>query len=98
MSTSTANARCQVRARQVRFRTDHLVVSLEDGREVSLPLHGVPWLSWLARATPKQRNHWTIEPGGFAVYWPDLDDGVEVCHLLATSPVSGTAILTGCTP
>ena len=57
---------------------------LSDGREVSLPLHKLEWLKWLAKATPEQREHWSIELGGFAVYWEELDDGFEVTHLLAT--------------
>ncbi len=63
-------------------------VRLDDGREISLPLNDVLWLKWLAKATPKQRANWTIEPGGFAIYWPDLDDGIEVCHLLDSAPVT----------
>lgn len=55
--------------------------ALSDGREVGLPLD-LPGLRWLAQATPEQKANWQIEPGGFAVYWPDLDDGVEVEHLL----------------
>jgi hypothetical protein len=27
--------------------------------------------------------HWSLEPRGFAIYWPDLDDGIEVAHLLS---------------
>ena len=50
--------------------------------EINLPLAEVPWLKWLAKATPKQRANWSLEPGGFAIYWPDLDDGIEVCQLL----------------
>jgi hypothetical protein len=82
MSTSTAKATDQVRAQGARFTNGTLHVRLEDGREVSLPLAEVPWLKWLAKATPKQRANWSLEPGGYAIYWPDLDDGIEVCHLL----------------
>jgi hypothetical protein len=55
-------------------------VELTDGRQVGVPLAQWPWL---AAATPAQRRKWHIEPGGFAVYWDDLDDGIEVEHLLA---------------
>lgn len=82
MNTLTAKTAEQVRAKNVRFTAGALRVALDDGREVSLPLNEVPWLKWLAKATPKQRTNWKIEPGGFAIYWPDLDDGIEVCHLL----------------
>lgn len=78
----------QVRAESVRFTGGVIHVRLDDGREISLPLNEVLWLKWLAKATPKQRANWTIEPGGFAIYWPDLDDGIEVCHLLNSAPVT----------
>ncbi len=87
MNTSTAKTAEQVRAKSVRFAADTLRIGLDDGREVSLPFRDVPWLKWLANATPRQRANWAIEPGGFAIYWPDLDDGVEVCHLLDSAPL-----------
>ncbi|MCP5520771.1 MAG: DUF2442 domain-containing protein [Verrucomicrobiales bacterium] len=82
MSTLAKSETAPVRAEGVRFAGDTLHVQLEDGREVSLSLAATPWLGWLARATPGQRNHWSLEPGGYAIYWPELDDGIEVCHLL----------------
>jgi hypothetical protein len=88
MSTSTAKTTERVRAKDVRFTNGTLRVRLNDGREVSLPLAGVPWLKWLAEAKPKQRANWSIEPGGYAIYWPDLDDGIEVCHLLDAHPIA----------
>ena len=78
----------QVRARSARVTASRLHVCLDDGREVSLPLNEVPWLKWLAKATPKQRANWSLEPGGYAIYWPDLDDGIEVCHLLDSQPIT----------
>ncbi|MGA9779482.1 MAG: DUF2442 domain-containing protein [Limisphaerales bacterium] len=75
-------------ARNVRFTGYVIRVRLNDGREVSLAFNDVPWLKWLAKAAPKQRANWTIEPGGFAIYWPDLDDGIEVCHLLDSTPLA----------
>lgn len=67
-------------ARGVHFADRMLYVELADGREIGVPLSRFPWL---ARATPAQRRKWHIEPRGFAVYWDDLDDGIEVEHLLA---------------
>jgi Protein of unknown function (DUF2442) len=87
MNTLTAKTTEQVRAENVRFTGNLIRVALDDGREISLPLNEVPWLKWLAKAAPKQRANWTIEPGGFAIYWPDLDDGIEVCHLLESTPL-----------
>ncbi|RME98016.1 MAG: DUF2442 domain-containing protein, partial [Chloroflexi bacterium] len=76
----------QVTATNVRFNQDVLYILLSDGREVGLPLNKFTWLNWLANATPEQRANWSIEPGGYAVYWEDLDDGIEVIHILAGEP------------
>ena len=65
-------------ARGIRFAGRMLYVALTDGREIGVPLSQFPWLE---RATPTQRRQWHIEPRGFAVYWDDLDDGIEVEHL-----------------
>ena len=78
----------QVCVEGVRFAGNVIRVALDDRREISLPLNEAPWLKWLAKATPKQRANWTIEPGGFAIYWPDLDDGIEICHLLDSVPLT----------
>ena len=82
MSTLTAKRNDTVRAKGVRFTGSVLRVFLSDGREIRLQLDEVTWLGWLAKATLKQRVNWTLEPGGYAIYWPDLDDGIEVCHVL----------------
>ena len=83
MFTLPDNVTDQVRAADVGFKGHVLCVSLSDGREISLLIDRVEWLDWLARATPQQRDNWFIEPGGFAIYWEDLDDGIEICHLLS---------------
>lgn len=82
MSTSPSNVTEQVSATGAHFVGDVLQVSLSDGREISVSLDSVKWLKWLAEATPEQRARWSLEPGGFAIYWEDLDDGIEICHLL----------------
>lgn len=64
-----------------------LRVQLSDGRVVEIGLDR-PWLHWLRDATDAQRRRWRLEPGGFAIYWDELDDGVEVRHLLSLAPVA----------
>lgn len=88
MSTLTAKTNNQVRAKDVRFAGNLLRVELSDGREIRLPFSDVPWLKWLAKATAKQRANWSLEPGGYAIYWEDLDDGIEVCHLLDVQSIT----------
>lgn len=83
MNTLAAEITEEIRATDVHFSNNNLIVTLSDGREVSVPLAKIDWLQWLAAASPEQRNNWSLEPGGFAIYWNDLDDGVEICHLLS---------------
>jgi hypothetical protein len=78
----------EVSATGVRFKRNTMFVALSDGREISVPLERYRWAKWLLKATPKQRAQWKVEPGGDAVYWENLDDGFEVSHLLALTPLS----------
>jgi len=82
MITSVSNLSEQVAAVAVHFEKDTMVVTLSDHRSLGIPLNQIEWLDWLVQATPAQREEWTIEPGGYAIYWEELDDGVEIEHLL----------------
>jgi hypothetical protein len=68
----------------VKIIAERLVVELSDGREVSIPLGHIPFLQ---QATPEARANWHLEPRGFAIYWPDLAEGLEVRHLLDPQPL-----------
>ena len=78
----------QVAATNVKFEKNILYVTLSDGREVSLPIDRIEWLRWLIKATAEQREKWSLEPGGYAIYWEELDDGIEVSHILAMEPLA----------
>ena len=54
---------------------------------MAVPYFKIEWLNWLANVTPEQRSRWSVEPGGFAIYWEDLDGVVEVCRMLGTQPL-----------
>jgi hypothetical protein len=88
MNTLIAKTTEAVSAREVSFTGDRLCIGLSDGRELSVPYKKIPWLKWLAKATPKQRADWSLEPGGYAIYWEQLDDGIEVCHLLGVESLN----------
>ena len=88
MITSASNINTQVQAKSVHFEGNILHIGLSDGREISLPVNQMNWLQWLANASPEQRSKWSIEPGGFAVYWEELDDGFEIEHLLSLQPLA----------
>jgi hypothetical protein len=87
MLTSHDSAQELVQATEIHFADSILLVSLSDGRTISLPVDKIEWLRWLAEASPEQRDNWSIEPGGYAVYWNDLDDGIELMHLLGMQPL-----------
>ena len=77
---------CQhLAATNVEITREVLRIELRDGRVIVTRLANIPWLRWLREASDEPRSHWSLEPGGSAVYWEDLDDGVEVRHLLALS-------------
>ncbi len=82
MNALTDKATEQVQAERVCFTPGKPPVRFNDGREISRRLAEVPWLKWLAKAAPKQRANWSLEPRGFVIYLADLDDGIEVCHRL----------------
>ena len=88
MLTSISNK--QVVATGVRFENNMVYILLDDGREIGLAMDKLSWLRWLYDATPEQRDGWSIEPGGFAVYWEDdaLDNGIEIEHILGMEPVT----------
>ena len=58
-----------------------------DDRVITSPIEQVSWLCWLAGASCEEREAWSIEPGGYAIYWEALDDGFEVAHALNLEPV-----------
>lgn len=87
MNTSPNKTVQYVAITHVYFHQNTLAIVLNDGRELLLHLDQIDWLKWLATATPKQRDSWSLEPGGFAVYWEDLDDGIEVDHVLSLQPI-----------
>ena len=88
MITLANNVTEQVAATDVRFVGNVLNVSLSDGRELSVPMERIEWLHWLVKATPEQRAMWSIEPNGFAIYWEQFDDGIELRHLLEMQPLA----------
>ena len=88
MITLTNKVVEEVGATNVHFVGNTLCVFLSDGREIRVAIDRIEWLDWLAKATPEQRAKWSLEPGGFAIYWEDLDDGIEIRHLLRIQPIA----------
>jgi len=81
MNTLRAVSPTAVLALDVRFTDDTLIVSLSDGREVSVPLE---WFPRLRDATPKQRKNWRLIAKGIGIHWEDVDEDISVATLLRT--------------
>jgi hypothetical protein len=58
---------------------DTLMVDLEDGRTISVP---VSWYPRLAYGSPEERANFQISGAGYGIHWPDLDEDVGVEGLL----------------
>ena len=61
------------------FTADSLVVTLEDGRILSVPLE---WFPRLRDASPKARRNWRLIAKGYGIHWPTLDEDISVPGLL----------------
>lgn len=68
------------RARQVEFDDDRMIISLEDGRVLSVPLE---WFPRLLHATENQRRAVRISRNGHGLYWDQIDEDLTVAGLLA---------------
>ena len=77
-----------VQIANVAFADETVIIHLNDGRALHLAMPHYPWLRWLLSATPEQRSQWTIVPSGGGVWWPELDEGIELQHLLDLQPLN----------
>jgi hypothetical protein len=66
-----------VRPIGVEISEGKLRVTLEDERMISTPLN---WYPWLEDASPEQQHNIELLPD--AVYWTDLNEGLEVEGML----------------
>ncbi len=66
-------------ATDVRVSETMLHVTLDDGRELSVPIE---WYPLLRDATPSQRQEWRFIGRGEGIHWPQIDEDVSVLGLL----------------
>lgn len=70
-------------AQQVSVTEDTLIVDLNDGRTISVPL---AWYPRLLHGSPEERNNWRLIGNGEGIHWPDLDEDVSVENLMFGKP------------
>jgi hypothetical protein len=75
----TSGPKLSGRVVDVHVTDDELLMRLEDGRMLGVPL---AWLPRLLSATPEQRNNWKLMGHGLGIHWPDIDEDLVVENLL----------------
>lgn len=65
--------------KNVAVTNDLLVVRLENGRTLSIP---IGWYPRLAHGTAEERQNFQISGAGYGIHWPDLDEDIGVEGLL----------------
>ena len=62
-------------AQEVSFTDDEFIVSLADGRTITVPL---VWFPRLAGATSAQLQNYEILGDGEGIHWPEIDEDLSV--------------------
>ena len=70
-------------AKHVSVTKDALVVELQDGRTVSVPLG---WYPRLAEASVAERRRWELIGPGIGIHWPALDEDISIDGLMRGLP------------
>lgn len=73
----------ELRALDVSFSVEDMVVELADGRSLTIPL---AWFPRLFHASEDERNNWRWIGGGIGMHWPDLDEDISVEDLILGRP------------
>jgi len=61
------------------FSESKMIVFLEDGRELAVPLE---WFPRLRKATKEQLKKWRFIGKGEGVHWEEIDEDVSIENLL----------------
>jgi len=64
----------------VSFAVETFSVTLDDGRELTIPL---AWFPRLLHGTPEQLEQWELIGRGEGLHWEALDEDISVAGLLA---------------
>ncbi|MEO8254109.1 MAG: DUF2442 domain-containing protein [Flavobacterium sp.] len=64
----------------IAFENAKMIVFLEDGRELSIPLE---WFPRLRKASQEQLDKWRLIGKGEGIHWEEIDEDISVENLLA---------------
>lgn len=82
MNTSATEMRTTV-ARTVSITEDSLVVDLDDGRTITVPL---AWFPRLLNGSDDERKDFRLIGKGEGIHWPRLDEDISVEGLIIGKP------------
>lgn len=77
---STLTIETEPLATSVTFSASMLQVTLDDGRELAVPIE---WFPRLRDGSEPARRNWRLIGHGEGIHWPDLDEDISVLGLLA---------------
>ncbi|MEX2316384.1 MAG: DUF2442 domain-containing protein [Pirellulales bacterium] len=77
---STLVTERDVFAESVSFSDNSMIVHLDDGRTLSVP---VAWYPRLLHGSQRERENFQLIGDGEGIHWPDLDEDISVEGLLA---------------
>ena len=70
-------------ASHVKVTEDEIIVSLIDGRVISVP---IAWYPRLSHGTAEERDQYELMGRGTGIHWPMLDEDISVSGLLKGNP------------
>ncbi|HSF55486.1 MAG TPA: DUF2442 domain-containing protein [Algoriphagus sp.] len=62
------------------FSKEKMIIFMEDGREIGIPLE---WFPQLRDATLEQLENWRFIGNGEGIHWEDLDEDLLVSELVS---------------
>lgn len=68
-----------IEAQTVAITDDAIIVELNDGRTISVPL---AWYPRLLHSTPEECGNWRLIGNREGIHWPDLDEDISIENLL----------------
>ena len=69
--------------KNIEVEEDVLIVALQNGRILTVPM---AWYPRLLHGTDEERKKWRLIGGGEGIHWESLDEDISVEHLLAGIP------------
>ena len=68
---------------QIKITENEIVIALQDGHTVSMPL---AWYPRLFHGTETERKNWRLIGGGEGIHWESLDEDISIEHILVGVP------------